>query len=263
VTGCSRAVQEDGVFGLNCAGGNGVHGQSATGVGVRGDSDSFLGVFGRSAKGDGIQGRSAAPDHAGVSAVNEGRGFGLWATSEGGGEAGHFEGGVNINGSLKVSGDTTLTGNLSAPNSTLTCFDVSISGGDCAEEFNVTNSEAVEPGTVLSLDADGVLCTSRRAYDKKVAGVVSGGGEYKPGIVLDKQQSSSKRAPVALVGKVCCKVDASYSPIEVGDLLTTSSTPGYAMKAEDSVRAFGAVIGKTLRPLTNGRGVIPILVALQ
>ena len=55
--------------------------------------------------------------------------------------------------------------------------------------------------------------------------------------------------PVALVGKVYCKVDASYSPIEVGDLLTTSLTPGHAMKANDHVKAFGAVIGKALRRL--------------
>jgi hypothetical protein len=53
------------------------------------------------------------------------------------------------------------------------------------------------------------------------------------------------------------------APIEVGDLLTTSPTPGHAMKATDPVRAFGAVIGKALRALGDGQGLIPILVALQ
>jgi hypothetical protein len=71
------------------------------------------------------------------------------------------------------------------------------------------------------------------------------------------------RLPIALVGKVSCKVDASYSPIEIGDMLTTSPTPGHAMRVTDSGRAFGAVIGKALRPLAEGRGHIPILVALQ
>jgi hypothetical protein len=52
-------------------------------------------------------------------------------------------------------------------------------------------------------------------------------------------------------------------PIEVGDLLTTSSCSGHAMKASDPFRAFGAVIGKALRPLASGRGKIPVLVALQ
>ena len=48
------------------------------------------------------------------------------------------------------------------------------------------------------------------AYDKRVAGVVSGAGDYKPGIVLDKQPSTHIRQPIALLGKVYCKTDASY-----------------------------------------------------
>ena len=66
-----------------------------------------------------------------------------------------------------------------------------------------------------------------------------------------------------MVGKVHCKVDAQYSPIEVGDLLTTSPTLGHAMKASDPLKAFGAVLGKALRPLKEGQGLVPILVALQ
>jgi hypothetical protein len=62
---------------------------------------------------------------------------------------------------------------------------------------------------------------------------------------------------------VYCKVDAQLSRVEVGSLLTTSSTPGHAMKATDKDRAFGAVIGKALAGLESGRGLIPILVALQ
>jgi hypothetical protein len=68
---------------------------------------------------------------------------------------------------------------------------------------------------------------------------------------------------VSVVGKVACKVDARHSPIEVGAPLTTSSTPGHAMKANDAVKAFGAVLGKALRPLEQGQGIVPILVALQ
>jgi hypothetical protein len=103
----------------------------------------------------------------------------------------------------------------------------------------------------------------REAYDTKVAGVLSGGGDCKPGIVLGKQASQSKRMPLALNGKVYCKVDAQYGTITTGDLLTTSSTPGHAMKVSDPSRASGAILGKALRPLKQGRGLIPILVALQ
>ena len=65
------------------------------------------------------------------------------------------------------------------------------------------------------------------------------------------------------MGKVYCKVDATYSSIEIGDLLTTSSTIGHAMKADDPLKAFGTVIGKALQPLKEGKGMIPVLVALQ
>jgi hypothetical protein len=58
-------------------------------------------------------------------------------------------------------------------------------------------------------------------------------------------------------------VDAAFGAIEVGDLLTTSPTPGHAMKATDQLKAFGSVIGKAMRPLESGRGLIPILIALQ
>jgi len=115
----------------------------------------------------------------------------------------------------------------------------------------------------MALGDDGILEPSQFAYDKRVAGVVSGAGSYKPGIVLDKQESQPNRKPIALVGKVYCKVDASFGPVEIGDLLTTSPTPGHAMKVTDQFKAFGAVIGKALRPLKTGQELIPILIALQ
>ena len=93
--------------------------------------------------------------------------------------------------------------------------------------------------------------------------MVSGANGLSAGIVLDCNPASHKRMPVALNGKVYCKVDATFCPIEVGDLLTTSPTLGHAMKAEDPLQAFGAVIGKALTPMGEGTGMIPVLVALQ
>lgn len=60
-----------------------------------------------------------------------------------------------------------------------------------------------------------------------------------------------------------CKVDARYGQIDVGDLLTTSATPGHAMVASDTAKAGGAILGKALRPLGQGCGLIPILVTLS
>jgi hypothetical protein len=141
--------------------------------------------------------------------------------------------------------------------------DIVLSNADCAEDFDLAAAVQATAGTVMVLDAEGMLLPCSEAYDPKVAGVISGAGEHRPGIVLDRRESSGNRVSVALLGKVFCKVDASTSSIAVGDLLTTSDVCGHAMKANDRDRAFGAVLGKALRPLANGRGLIPVLVALQ
>jgi len=141
--------------------------------------------------------------------------------------------------------------------------DIVLSNADCAEEFDVDEDEDIAPGTVMILDNDDKLRKCAAAYDRRVAGVFSGAGEYKPAIVLDRRNGPGRRIPIALLGKTCCQVDAQYGSVERGDLLTTSPTLGFAMKAGDPARAFGAVIGKALRPLAEGRGLIPILVALQ
>jgi hypothetical protein len=68
---------------------------------------------------------------------------------------------------------------------------------------------------------------------------------------------------VALFGKVFCRVDATEAPIGVGDLLTTSSVAGHAMKATDRARMAGAIVGKALAPLASGCALVPVLVVLQ
>jgi hypothetical protein len=141
--------------------------------------------------------------------------------------------------------------------------DIILSNADCAEDFDVAQPYAIEPGSVVVIDTDGKLRESDRAYDKRVAGVVSGAKGYRPGIILDKSNSSTTRRSVSLMGKVYCKADPAYAPIEVGDLLTTSKTLGHAMKATDPTKAFGSVIGKALSSIERRAGLIPILVTFQ
>lgn len=141
--------------------------------------------------------------------------------------------------------------------------DILFFNADCAEEFDV-DDPALEPGSVLVLDDEpGRLRVSDAPYDTRVAGILSGAGDYRPAIVLDRKPEREGRRPVALAGKVWCKVDARSAPVGVGSLLTTSSLPGHAMAATDRERAFGAVLGKALAPLAAGVGVVPVLVALQ
>jgi hypothetical protein len=228
----------------------GTGGVSTSGIGVQGVSKTSTGVRGDSETGEGILGNTNSPTLAAIAGFNLnplGTGAAIFGKKEGNsGHAGFFAGNVEVTGSVTVHGDVILANR------------------DCAEDFDIADPESIEPGTVMVLGEEGgILHESRQAYDKRVAGVVSGAGNYKPGIVLGKEQSRSDRMPIALLGKVFCKVDASHAQIEVGDLLTTSPTPGHAMKASDQLKAFGAVIGKALRPLKEGQGLVPILIALQ
>ncbi len=138
--------------------------------------------------------------------------------------------------------------------------------GDLAEIFELSDHDAIKPGMVLVIDPDqaGNLTTSAQAYDKRVAGIVSGAGDLRPGMKLGGRADGTTDLPIALSGRVYCYVDASERAVEVGDLLTTSKTPGYAMKAADHQRAFGAVLGKAMQPLAKGeKGLVLVLVALQ
>lgn len=68
---------------------------------------------------------------------------------------------------------------------------------------------------------------------------------------------------VALSGRVYALVDATQAPVEPGDLLTTSDTPGHAMKASDPAKAQGAILGKAMGRLKEGCGLVLVLVSLQ
>jgi hypothetical protein len=233
----------DGVLG---SGYHGIHGQSSAsgGAGVWGeDTGSGVGVSGSSKAQYGISGQTTS-------------GVAIYGKSVGSGLAGQFVGGVTISGKVTLSDTVTST-------SSMTATDLTLSGGDCAEQFDALDAAALEPGTLVVIGDAGMLLESFKAYDHRVAGVISGAGDYTPGIILDRRVSSHPRAVVALVGKVCCKVEADSAPIEIGDLITTSHLPGVGMKATDSARAFGSVIGKALKPLKAGRGLIPILVTLR
>ncbi len=169
---------------------------------------------------------------------------------------------IDTDGKIGI-GTTTPKYTLDVNGTINASADVVVGGGDCAEEFDIVDMESIEPGTVMVIDNGGALRASEQAYDKRVAGVISGAGDLRPGITLDKQANKANRLPIALTGKVYCKVDADCGEVEVGDLLTTSSTYGHAMKVNDHVKSIGAIIGKALRPLEAGCGLIPILVALQ
>ena len=142
-----------------------------------------------------------------------------------------------------------------------------LGGADFSERFDVRDGEAdIEPGTVVSIDPDheGRLEPSREAYDHRVAGIVSGAGGVRPGMVMAQEGSiASGEHPVALTGRVYCRATAANGPIRPGDLLTTSDVPGLAMRVSDPARAQGAILGKAMGTLEEGEGLVLVLVGLQ
>ena len=149
---------------------------------------------------------------------------------------------------------------------TMTASVLTITGGaDIAEPFPISDGEPLVPGSVVIIDDEnpGSLRLSERAYDTRVAGIVSGAGNVNPGLTLAQSDMFEDGPQVALSGRVFVLATAARGAIRPGDLLTTSDLPGHAMRADDPARAQGAVLGKAMTALDEGTGLVLVLVALQ
>jgi len=135
--------------------------------------------------------------------------------------------------------------------------------GSAEDELAVLKVPA--PGDVVCIDSSfpGQLRISGRPYDRAVAGVISGAGGVKPGMLMGQKGVADGQQPVALTGRVYVRATVSTGPIKPGDLLTTSSKPGHAMKVVDNGRAQGAILGKAMSSLESGTGLVLVLVSLQ
>jgi hypothetical protein len=147
---------------------------------------------------------------------------------------------------------------------------VTVTGGsDVAEPYNVAPAGDIKaiPGMLVSIDPDkvGQMRVASRVYDTTVAGIVSGANGIHPGITLRQTGTvADGELPVASIGRVWCWCDADANgAIKAGDLLTSSDTPGHAMKATDRERRDGAVIGKAMSGLPSGKGLVLVLVSLK
>jgi hypothetical protein len=173
--------------------------------------------------------------------------------------------GVNATNTMRFYNSTqgdvmTLseTGNLFVRVLTIT------GGADIAEPFQMSEPE-LPKGAVVVIDEEnaGHLKLSTRAYDRQVAGVISGAGGVNTGLSLSQHGVMEGGQPVALTGRVYVQADATSGAIRPGDLLTTSDTPGHAMRVSDPARAPGAVLGKAMTGLPEGTGLVLVLVTLQ
>jgi len=148
---------------------------------------------------------------------------------------------------LKVEGETLLCGDLHVTGT------VTADGSDLAEYFT---TEPCEAGDVMVIDrnADKRLIKSTQPYDYRVVGVVSS----NPGFALGEDEENKKL--VALLGQVECKVTTENGAISPGDLLVTSSKPGYLMRGDINKIKPGMIIAKALEKLEEGEGKILVLV---
>src|SRR5436190_12468506 len=158
---------------------------------------------------------------------------------------------LDVAGNLNVSGNATISGNIAAKYQDIA-------------EWTAARGEA-PAGTVVSLDVERTnsVRASQRAYDTRVAGVVSA----KPGVILG--EDGPNKALVATTGRVKVRVNAERAPIQIGDLLVTSNIPGVAMKSQPLrvhgrlLHRPGTIIGKALEPLAKGQAEILVLLSLQ
>jgi hypothetical protein len=180
--------------------------------------------------------------------------------------------GASITSSGSVSGTSiTSSGSISGASITssgsVTCGSITITGGsDLAEPFAISAAgQPVSAGEVVVIDEanPGQLKLTDRPYDTRVAGVVSGANGIHPGIQMHQEGRLEGGKNVALSGRVYVQADTSNGAIKPGDLLTTSSMPGRAMKVTDHARAAGAILGKAMTGLVEGKGMVLVLVTLQ
>ncbi len=170
----------------------------------------------------------------------------------------------NSSGSARV----LIYGQDSGGDGRVVCDVLQINGGsDLSEQFDVKAfRETVTPGAIVCIDPEnpGKLVESSKPYDRTVAGVLSGAGGVKPGMMMGQEGTEANGThPVALTGRVYCLVDADQGAIQPGDLITTSATPGHGMKVTDHALAQGAIIGKAMTSLATGKGLVLVLVSLQ
>ncbi len=217
----------------------GVRGRSQSSFGVLGDSISQTGVVGRSQTWVGVYGQSGGVNPA-IQARNNSNGPGIFSSS--------------ASGPAAVFDGMTRTDVLEI-----------VGGSDLAERFEVSGGATIEPGTVMVIDPDnpGHLTPATTAYDRKVAGVVSGAGDVATGLVLHQEGVLEGDTIVAIAGRVYVRAEALSGPITPGDMLTTSDMPGTVMAATDHDRAQGAVIGKAMTGLESGTGLVLVLINLQ
>jgi hypothetical protein len=118
---------------------------------------------------------------------------------------------------------------------------------------------------LLLFDQDGHMTLGAERNSRRVAGVFStrpslvGDAYQVPGDVQSKD--GPQRIAVAMAGVVPVNACAENGAIVPGDLLTSGSTLGHAMRSDRYLP--GTIVGKAMQRLDQGCAQIQMLVSLQ
>jgi len=184
--------------------------------------------------------------YAAVNGTNTGSGPAIRGESQGSTGSGVYAKKLNGNYALYVEGTSFFTGAKTGY-----VADICLSQDGLLEEGDVVEISDASVGTVSDKIPMMMIKKSTTPNSTKIVGVAD----------AQVSQSADTVFVVTLGAYRSIKVDADYGTIQPGDLLTSSATPGYAMKA--SAPIVGSIIGKALEPLLSGKGKIKVFVSVK
>ena len=135
-------------------------------------------------------------------------------------------------------------------------IDTTDTGGDYAEFFTSPEYATLVPGDVLAVDpnnSENVIKSTGTPYDPNVVGVFSEEGGFR---IIPHGVDEETAVPVALAGRIEVKMNNENGSILPGDLITSSSIPGEAMKATKP----GYTLGKAIESFSGASGTIVIFI---
>lgn len=272
-----RSASGYGVEGVSEYGNGGVWAHSVSGYGLFAHSDNNHSIYVDGAGGNGIQVNSAG-DHGvyvesagwdGV-AVWSATVAGMWVHSAGqdgilidtaGWDGVHVVGpvgGTYYGAGLKGDEDFAVlnTGEVRSK------VGFATPANDYAVMMNIDGvKDDYKPGDVLVIRGDQTAGHGSTSYATTVIGVYSAAPGFLGGQVVTSPAEPDDRLAVAVMGIALVNVNTENGAIHAGDLLVTSSIPGFAMRGEDPTP--GTILGKALDTLESGSGTIQVLLTLR
>jgi hypothetical protein len=112
---------------------------------------------------------------------------------------------------------------------------------DLAEMYVSDNNYS--PGTVVEFGGEYEITISSASHSTAVAGIIS----TNPSYLMNSAQTGEHVLPVALTGRVPCRVQG---PVRKGDVLVASSTPGVAQRIGMNWQP-GCILGKSMEVIDS------------